>query len=191
MCLRVFVFVGVCGMWLISRRRRLFLMLFFVSDRCSLKTDISGNCRRNHYQEDAHAYQDYDLLLINLHGFCSKRDLLLSTLAYTCFFFCLLRECFGGDFLLFCFITFTGRGASFKLLTYGFVDVAVVLFVTDLYLLDETETETHRLWGWVVLFDHVQRPRGDGAEGGDWLHLVVVVVASVVCLLRGARVILT
>lgn len=85
-CLRVFVFVGVCGMWLISRRRRLFLMLFFVSDRCSLKTDISGNCRRNHYQEDAHTYQDYDLLLINLHGFCSKRDLLLSTLAYTCFF---------------------------------------------------------------------------------------------------------
>lgn len=90
--------------------------------------------------------------------------------------------------MLFCFITFTGRGASFKLLTYGFVDVAVVLFVTDLYLLDETET--HRLWGWVVLFDHVQRPRGDGGEGGDWLHLVVV-VASVVCLLRGARVILT
>lgn len=33
-----------------------------------LKTEISGNRWRNHYQKDAHTYQDNDLLLIILHG---------------------------------------------------------------------------------------------------------------------------
>lgn len=50
--------------------------------------------------------------------------------------------------------------------------------------------QRHTDCGVGFLFDHVQRPRGDGGEGGDWLHLVVT-VASVVCLMRGARVILT
>lgn len=51
---------------------------------------------------------------------------------------------FGGDYF-FCFVLLLLQDVAlvFKLLTYGFVDVVVVvLFVTDLYLLDERDRDT-------------------------------------------------
>lgn len=60
-----------------------------------LKAEISGNGGRNHYQQDAHTYQDNDLLLgFNLHGFAQRGICyLFFTLAYNT---TLLLVCGGG-----------------------------------------------------------------------------------------------
>lgn len=81
--------------------------------------------------------------------------------------------CFFGDFT---FITFTGRGSSYKLLTYVFVDVVAVVVVIAGRERDR-DTHTHRLW--VDFSFHVQRPRGDGGGGGDcctWLLLLLMLL---------------